>query len=202
MPLLIASNNPGKIAEIRALFPALEVTSPADCGLDIQVAEEGRTFFANAYLKASAFSAASGLVSMADDSGLEIDALGGAPGIHSARFGGKGLNDKDRCELVLGQLKGIPAARRQARFRCCIVVVGPDGRLISSQGTCEGRISRHPRGDSGFGYDPVFYLSSHQQTMAELPSEEKNRISHRATAIRLVGPGLLSAFPNLREDLP
>ena len=202
MPLLIASNNSGKIAEIRALFPELRVISPADHGLDIQVAEEGRTFFENAYLKACAFATASDLVSMADDSGLEIDALGGAPGIHSARFGGKGLNDEDRCELVLGQLRDVSPARRQARFRCCIVIVGPDGRLISSQGTCQGRISQHPRGDNGFGYDPVFYLSSHQKTMAELPSEEKNRISHRAAAIRLIGPGLLSAFPKLREDLP
>ena len=197
MQLLIASNNPGKLAEIRSLFSALQVASPADRGLDLQVIEDGRTFFENAYLKASAFAAASRMVCMADDSGLEIDALQGAPGIHSARLGGKGLDDEGRCQLALRQLQGVPPARRQARFRCCLVVVGPDGRILSSEGTCEGRISRQPRGDGGFGYDPVFYLSPYQKTMAELPSGEKNRISHRAAAIRSIGPRLLATFPDL-----
>ena len=195
--LLLASNNRGKLAEIRELFPTLKVISPADRALDLEVDECGHSFFANAFLKASAFAAASGLVSLADDSGLEIDALAGAPGIHSARFGGPGRSDADRCLLALEKLEGVPPARRHARFRCCIVAVGPDGHTVSAEGSCPGRITHRPRGDNGFGYDPIFYISVYQKTMAELPSRVKNQISHRAAAIRAIGDRLLSTFPEL-----
>ena len=198
--LLLASNNQGKLAEIRALIPGIRTASPADVGLELEVEEDGRSFFENAFLKAAAFARASGLVALADDSGLEIDALDGAPGIHSARFGGPGLNDRDRCRLALEQLTGVPPARRQARFRCCVTAVGGDGRVIAAKGVCPGRISTEPRGANGFGYDPIFYFSALQRTMAELPPEVKNRISHRAAAIRRIATRLVAGFPDLKAD--
>ena len=198
--LLLASNNQGKLAEIRALIPEIRTASPADVGLELEVEEDGRSFFENAFLKAAAFARASGLVALADDSGLEIDALDGAPGIHSARFGGPGLNDRDRCRLALEQLTGVPPARRQARFRCCVTAVGGDGRVIAAEGVCPGRISTEPRGANGFGYDPIFYFSALQRTMAELSPEVKNRISHRAAAIRRIATRLVAGFPDLKAD--
>ena len=198
MPLLIATNNTGKLREFRALLAPLQIVAPADLNLDIEVEENGQTFLENATLKATAFSAAAGLVALADDSGLEIDALDGAPGIHSARFGGPGLNDRDRCRLALEQLTGVPPARRQARFRCCVTAVGGDGRVIAAEGVCPGRISTEPRGANGFGYDPIFYFSALQRTMAELPPEVKNRISHRAAAIRRIATRLVAGFPDLK----
>ena len=197
---LLASNNQGKLAEIRALIPGIRTASPADVGLELEVEEDGRSFFENAFLKAAAFARASGLVALADDSGLEIDALDGAPGIHSARFGGPGLNDRDRCRLALEQLTGVPPARRQARFRCCVTAVGGDGRVIAAEGVCPGRISTEPRGANGFGYDPIFYFSALQRTMAELSPEVKNRISHRAAAIRRIATRLVAEFPDLKAD--
>ena len=197
---LLASNNQGKLAEIRALIPEIRTASPADVGLELEVEEDGRSFFENAFLKAAAFARASGLVALADDSGLEIDALDGAPGIHSARFGGPGLNDRDRCRLALEQLTGVPPARRQARFRCCVTAVGGDGRVIAAEGVCPGRISTEPRGANGFGYDPIFYFSALQRTMAELSPEVKNRISHRAAAIRRIATRLVAGFPDLKAD--
>lgn len=197
---LLASNNQGKLAEIRALIPGIRTASPADVGLELEVEEDGRSFFENAFLKAAAFARASGLVALADDSGLEIDALDGAPGIHSARFGGPGLNDRDRCRLALEQLTGVPPARRQARFRCCVTAVGGDGRVIAAEGVCPGRISTEPRGANGFGYDPIFYFSALQRTMAELSPEVKNRISHRAAAIRRIATRLVAGFPDLKAD--
>ena len=200
MPLLIATNNTGKLREFRALLAPLQIVAPADLNLDIEVEENGQTFLENATLKATAFSAAAGLVALADDSGLEVDALQGAPGIHSARFGGPGLNDSERCQLLLDRLHNTDTERRQARFCCCIVALAPDGRSCQAKGTCEGIIAAAPAGQEGFGYDPIFYLPQHQKTMAQIGPELKNQISHRAGALRTIRATLLQTFPELHPE--
>ena len=196
MPLLVATNNRGKLKEFRALLQPVELAAPGDLGLDLEVEENGDSFAANATLKARAFAAASGLVALADDSGLEVDALGGAPGIHSARYGGRGLDDMGRCRLLLEQLAEAGGSR-SARFRCCLVAAAPDGRTCRAEGVCPGTIAPAPAGDGGFGYDPVFYLPRLRQTMAQVPAGIKNRISHRARALRIMAPLLLRTFPEL-----
>jgi len=133
-------------------------------------------------LKATAYARTSGLLTLADDSGLEVDALGGEPGTRSARYAGQGASDEDRYRLLLSKLEGMPWQQRTARFRCVIAVARPQGGVHTAQGTCEGVIAFEPRGERGFGYDPVFYVPEHGQTMAELEPEVKNRISHRARA--------------------
>jgi XTP/dITP diphosphohydrolase len=185
MKLLVATNNPGKIREYEALLKGLPLTLsyPAQEGIDIEVQEAGSTFAENARLKAVAYAAASGLLTLADDSGLEVDALEGEPGIRSARFAGPGASDEDRYRLLLSKLEGVPWERRTARFRCVIAVAGLQGEVHTAEGTCEGLIAFEPKGEHGFGYDPVFYMPEHGQTMAELESEVKNRISHRARAV-------------------
>ena len=151
MALLLASNNPGKLREVRALFADVEVVAPAALGLDLDVEESGQTFAANAQLKARAYAAASGQIALADDSGLEVDALGGAPGIYSARYGGPDLDDAGRCQLLLAQLAPYPEpAQRQARFRCVLCAVSPDGRQCRAEGTCEGLIAPALAGTNGF----------------------------------------------------
>ena len=183
MALLLASNNPGKLREVRALFADVEVVAPAALGLDLDVEESGQTFAANAQLKARAYAAASGQIALADDSGLEVDALGGAPGIYSARYGGPDLDDAGRCQLLLTELAPYPEpAQRQARFRCVLCTVSPDGRQCHAEGTCEGLIAPAPAGTNGFGYDPVFFLPDRGRTLAELPTSVKNEISHRGRA--------------------
>ena len=185
MKLLVATNNPGKIREYEALLKGLPLTLsyPAQEGIDIEVQEAGSTFAENARLKAVAYAAASGLLTLADDSGLEVDALEGEPGTRSARFAGPGASDEDRYRLLLSKLEGVPWERRTARFRCVIAVAGLQGEVHTAEGTCEGLIAFEPKGEHGFGYDPVFYMPEHGQTMAELESEVKNRISHRARAV-------------------
>jgi XTP/dITP diphosphohydrolase len=182
--LLIATNNPGKIREYEELLAGLplELTYPAQEGLDIEVAETGESFAENARLKAIAYARASGLLTLADDSGLEVDALGGEPGTRSARYAGKGASDEERYQLLLKNLRGVPWEERTARFRCVIVVATPEGRIHTAEGTCEGIIAFEPGGEHGFGYDPVFYFPEYGMTMAELPLEIKNQISHRAMA--------------------
>lgn len=199
MPLLIATNNTGKLREFRTLLAPLQTLAPADLNLDIEVEENGQTFLENATLKARAFSAATGLISLADDSGLEVDGLQGAPGIHSARFGGPGLSDRDRCQLLLDHLRDADSDRRQARFCCCIVALAPDGRNCQAKSTCEGIIAAAPAGQEGFGYDPIFYLPEHQKTMAQIGPELKNQISHRAGALRTICTSLLRTFPELQS---
>jgi XTP/dITP diphosphohydrolase len=183
--LLIATHNTGKLHEYEALLSGLglRLVSLADAGITWKVQETGTTFAENAQLKAQAYAQASSLLTLADDSGLQVDALGGGPGIHSARHGGTG-SDEDRCLLLLRRLEGVPEAERSARFRCVIVIATPMGELHSAEGTCEGRIACRLRGTHGFGYDPVFYLPQYSRTMAELPPEVKNTISHRARAAR------------------
>ena len=196
MPLLVATNNPGKLKEFRALLDPLDLVGPADLALQLEVEETGGSFEANAALKARAFAAAAGLVALADDSGLEVDALGGAPGVHSARYGGAGLDDGERCRLLLEQLDQA-GGRRRARFRCCLAAAAPDGRSCRAEGVCPGSIAPAPAGTGGFGYDPIFFLPQYHKTMAEVPAALKNRISHRARALRAMAPLLRRTFPEL-----
>jgi XTP/dITP diphosphohydrolase len=184
--LLLATNNPGKAAEYRALLEGCgwELVTPRDLGLSLEVEEVGGDYAENARIKAEAFAKASGLVALADDSGIEVDALGGAPGPLSARFGGEGASDEQRVALLLERLKGVPPERRSARFRCLIAVARPAGEVSLFEGQCEGRVAEEPRGEGGFGYDPVFLLPERGLTIAELPPEEKNAVSHRGRAAR------------------
>jgi XTP/dITP diphosphohydrolase len=184
MKLLVATNNPGKVREYGALLKGLPLTCTylAQEGIDIEVEETGSTFAENACLKATAYARASGLLTLADDSCLEVDALGGEPGTRSARYAGQGASDADRYRLLLSKLEGVPWEQRTARFRCVIAVATPQEEVRTAEGTCEGVIAFEPKGEHGFGYDPVFYVSDYGQTMAELELEVKNRISHRARA--------------------
>ncbi|MBC7265086.1 MAG: XTP/dITP diphosphatase [Chloroflexi bacterium] len=184
MKLLIATGNPGKVREYAALLAGLNLTLvlPSDLGLLEKVEESGLSYAQNALRKAMAYARASGMWTLADDSGLEVDALNGAPGVHSARYAGPQASDQDRYRLLLRNLKGVPEERRTARFRCAIALASPTGEAHVREGTCEGRIATEPSGSGGFGYDPVFYLPEVGCTMAELPAETKNRISHRARA--------------------
>ena len=184
MKLLVATHNPGKKREYERILSGLglALVTPGQVGIHLEVVEDGDTYAENALLKARAFSQASNLLTIADDSGLEVDALDGAPGVRSARYAGEGATDEDRYRLLLANLMGVPELHRSARFRCAIALVWPDGREAVVEGVCEGRITHEPRGEHGFGYDPVFYVLERGCTMAELPIETKNRISHRAHA--------------------
>ncbi|MFL7791716.1 MAG: RdgB/HAM1 family non-canonical purine NTP pyrophosphatase [Anaerolineae bacterium] len=194
MKLLIATQNPGKVREFRFLLAPLEtdICFPSDLGLHLDVPEDGITYTDNAGQKALAYAKASELLTLADDSGLEVDALDGAPGIYSARYAPG--HDVDRVTALLTHLKDVPPERRTARFRCVVVIASPTGETYSAEGVCEGRITSEPAGQGGFGYDPVFFLPEHNCTMAQLPQEEKNRISHRARAI-------VAALPKLGDLL-
>ncbi len=184
--LLVATTNPGKLVEYQALLSNLpvELLYLHDVGIVEEIPETGTTFEANAALKADGYARLSGLPTLADDSGLEVDALGGEPGVYSARYGDVG-SDSERTDLVLSKLEGVPDAQRTARFVCVIVVTLPDGSHIEARGTVEGTITYAPRGTNGFGYDPIFGLET-GTTMAELPPPEKNMISHRAEAARAI----------------
>ena len=198
MAVLLATTNAGKIRELRSILTAVTLATPAELDLDLEVAESGQTLAENAAIKAIAFARATNMVTLADDSGLEVDALGGAPGIHSARYGGASLDDVGRLELLLRNLKRITEfSQRSARFKCCMAVTFPDGRRLETSGICEGFIAQTPSGSGGFGYDPIFYLPDQQKTMAEIPAAEKNRISHRALAARKMASLLRQRFPQL-----
>ena len=189
--LLVATRNTGKVAEYADLLGALDVVwlNLADTDSVLEVVEDGRTFYDNALLKAVGYAADTGYLTLADDSGLEVDALDGDPGVHTARYGGADLSHAERYQKLLEALAGVPEAERTARFRCVIAVAAPDGRVFgSSSGVCEGRIALAPRGEGGFGYDPVFYVPELDQTMAELPPEVKHQISHRGRALRRLEP--------------
>ncbi|MGA7677481.1 MAG: XTP/dITP diphosphatase [Dehalococcoidia bacterium] len=184
--LLLATTNRGKLREYYQLLKGLafELVSPADEGIDIAVDEKKKTFEENARLKAVTYSRLSGLVTLADDSGLEVDALGGGPGIISARFAGEQASDKDRIEHLLARLKHVPWEKRTARFRCVIAIATPEGETELCDGECQGLVVFEPKGENGFGYDPVFYLPEFGKTIAELPLETKNQVSHRGKAAR------------------
>jgi XTP/dITP diphosphohydrolase len=184
--LLLATTNKGKAREYKALLRGVpyEITTMFEQGLLIDIEESGISFEENAWLKATTLATASGLLSLADDSGLEVDALGGEPGVNSARFAGAGASDEDRYRLLLEKLKDVPEEKRSAHFRCAIAIASPDGKVEICSGECPGIITREPRGENGFGYDPVFYIPDLNKTMAELTSREKNRVSHRARAAK------------------
>jgi XTP/dITP diphosphohydrolase len=193
--LLVGTNNPGKVQEYEELLTdlpeTLEVTFPAREGLMLEVEESGETFEENARIKALAYAQASGLISLADDSGLEVDALGGAPGVRSARYAGPDANDADRYGKLLDALASVPTDQRSARFRCVVAIALPDGTVHTEDGFCEGEIGLAPRGEHGFGYDPIFIVKGHAgRTMAELPPDIKNEISHRARALMAIQPVL------------
>lgn len=198
MSLLLASNNRGKLAEFARLLAPIRVSTPDQLSLQLSVTESGTTFADNAALKAHAFAEASGSIALADDSGLEVDALDGAPGVYSARYGGEGLDDAGRCRLLLDNLSATTTRKeRSARFRCCLIAMAPDGRSCTAEGCCEGFIADSPAGDGGFGYDPIFYLPDYGCTVAQLEPAEKDAISHRARALEALLPGLKATFPEL-----
>ncbi len=183
--LLIGTNNKGKLTELRGLLKELsiELLTPADLGISIEVEEDGNTYAENAAKKALAFTQASGLVSLADDTGLEVDALSGKPGLHSNRFGPSPYTDVTRRAYLLEQLGRFPRPW-YARFRATVAVASPENSLEIVEGVCEGQITPGERGSGGFGYDPLFLFPEIDRTMAELDMETKNRLSHRGQAVR------------------
>ncbi len=189
--LLLATTNPGKARELRALLAPLplELLTPANLRLHLAVQETGQDYLANARLKALAFARASGLWSLADDTGLEVEALSGAPGLRSARLAGPGASDADRRRELLRRLQGRPRPWK-ALFRAVVVLASPQGETTWAEGVCAGEILPAPRGQHGFGYDPLFLVEGTGRTMAELSLEEKNRLSHRARAVQALWPAL------------
>lgn len=185
--ILIATGNPDKVREFSRLLQGtiFSLFTPADEGIDINVEETGKTFEENARLKATAYAAKTKSLVIADDSGLEVDALGGEPGTLSARYAGENASNEARIALVLSRLQGVPWEKRIARFRCVIAIGLPSGEIRLCQGDCPGYITFEPKGRAGFGYDPIFYLPELDKTMAELTMEEKNRVSHRGKAARM-----------------
>jgi len=185
--IVLASSNPGKVREINQLLAKLDLHVQPQSELGVVDAEEtGLTFVENAILKARNAALHTGLPAIADDSGIEVDALDGAPGIYSARFAGDNASDQANLEKLLAKLEGLPDAQRSARFQCLMVFMehANDPTPVICQGTWEGRILTAARGDNGFGYDPVFYVPTHDCSSAELPAEVKNALSHRGQALR------------------
>lgn len=183
MVVVLASKNPHKLVELQAILAqhGLEIVLESELGVDIDVDETGTTFEENSLLKAQAVMKATGLPAIADDSGLVVDALDGAPGVYSARYGSK---TQSGLELVLEQMKEVPEERRTARFVCVITLARPDGSVVQARGACEGVIAAQPMGTSGFGYDPIFYVPQEGGTFAQIPARRKNEISHRANALQ------------------
>jgi XTP/dITP diphosphohydrolase len=194
--VLLATNNPGKVREFRRLLAGapLEVVTPADLAIALDVIEDGDSYSANAIKKAKAFAEAGQCTAMADDSGIEVDALGGAPGYLSARYGGPGLDDAGRTNRLLDALKDTANGDRGARYRAVIAVAGRDGSVQTFEGLQEGTIGHQWRGERGFGYDPIF-ITENGRTNAELSEEEKDAISHRGRAVRAALNALLEPAP-------
>jgi XTP/dITP diphosphohydrolase len=199
--LLLATGNAGKAAEFRALLPSnVVVQTLLDVALEM-LPETGNTFAANATAKALFAASATGLVALADDSGLEVDALNGAPGVQSARYAGTPVSDANNREKLLAAMLSIPYAERTARFRCVVVLARDDQILDLVHGTRDGRIATAPRGDGGFGYDSIFVLPD-GRTMAELSRDEKNELSHRGDAYRRILPRLRDTFDHRSSRVP
>jgi XTP/dITP diphosphohydrolase len=203
-PILFGTRNLHKLEELRAILGDLPYTllSLDDIGDVADVAESGATFAENAILKATAYARASGLLTLADDSGLEIDALGGEPGVYSARWTGVETPYSERFRIILERLAEVPEEQRTARFRCVIAIARPDGLLATAEGVLEGTIAHEPRGAAGFGYDPIFYVPAYGKTVAELPAEVKNQISHRARAAAQARQELLAIVRNHEKAPP
>jgi len=192
--LLLATGNQGKIKEMKALLQSVEaeILTPGDLDLVLQVEETGKTYIENAARKAKAFATAANMLTLADDSGLEVEALGGAPGIYSARYSPKsGATDKDRRDYLLQQLQRFPRPW-SAKFHCTVTLASPGAEIHFAEGNCAGEIIAEERGEAGFGYDPIFLVSELGRTMAELSLVEKNQISHRSRAIKAMLPILLT----------
>ncbi|HPS57569.1 MAG TPA: XTP/dITP diphosphatase [Spirochaetota bacterium] len=186
MKIVAATANMNKIDEIREKFSGIghvEIIPVSDLGPVPEITEDADSFKGNALIKAKIICRMSGMASMADDSGLVVDALNGEPGVYSARYGGPGLDDRARYMLILHRMEDIPDEARQARFVCAIAIVLPDGREFVTEGSCEGLITRSPEGNTGFGYDPVFFIPEKRRTMAQLSMKEKNSLSHRGRAL-------------------
>ena len=184
MRFVLATHNPGKLREMGEILRdfGIEVVSPRDLGITVDVEETGTTFAENAMLKAKAICKAAGLPAIADDSGLCVDALNGAPGVYSARYGGEGLDDKGRYMLLLSSLRGAPT--RAAHFACAVACAFPNGDTLTAEGRCDGSIAYAPLGEGGFGYDPVFLLPGTGKTFGQLTQEEKSAVSHRGRALK------------------
>ena len=188
MKVVLASKNPHKLVEIRQITDkfGFELVLQSELGVDIDVEETGTTFEENSFLKAEAVMKATGLPAIADDSGIAVDALNGEPGIYSARYGfDDTLDDYGRMMLLLKNTEAVPDGQRQAKFVCVITFLTPDGTTIQARGEIHGELTREPRGENGFGYDPIFYYPPLGMTTAELPSEVKNQVSHRGNALNL-----------------
>ena len=184
MRFVLATHNPGKLREMGEILKdfGIEVVSPRDLGLTVDVEETGTTFAENAMLKAKAICKEANLPAIADDSGLCVDALNGAPGVYSARYGGEGLDDKGRYMLLLSSLRGAPT--RAAHFACAVACAFPNGDTLTAEGRCDGSIAYAPLGEGGFGYDPVFLLPGTGKTFGQLSQEEKSAVSHRGRALK------------------
>lgn len=186
MRMILATKNRGKLKEFQALVQNLpiELLSMDDVQDLPDIIEDGCTFTENALKKACGIAKTTGIIAIADDSGLEVDALNGAPGVHSARYAGEQATDQENIKKLLQALNGVPMKKRTARFRCVIAICTPQGKHITTEGTCEGIITNEPRGSNGFGYDPIFLIPDQNLTMAEVGLDIKNQISHRAVALQ------------------
>ena len=188
MKVVLASKNKHKLVEISKITEkfGIELVLQSELGIDIDVEETGTTFEENSLIKAEAVMKASGLPALADDSGIAVDALNGEPGVYSARYGfDDTLDDWGRLELLLKNTENVPDGQRQAQFVCVITMVTPDNQVIQARGEIHGELTREPRGENGFGYDPIFYYPPFGKTTAELSPEEKNQVSHRGNALRV-----------------
>ena len=188
MKVVLASKNPHKLVEISKITEkfGMELVLQSELGVDIDVEETGTTFEENSFLKAEAVMKATGLPALADDSGIAVDALNGEPGIYSARYGfDDSLDDWGRLELLLKNTEQVPDGQRQAQFVCVITMVTPEGQCIQARGEIHGELTREPRGENGFGYDPIFYYPPMGMTTAEMPGEAKNQVSHRGNALKV-----------------
>ena len=188
MKIVLASKNPHKLVEIRQITDkfGFELVLQSELGVDIDVEETGTTFEENSYIKAKAVMEATGLPALADDSGIAVDALNGEPGIYSARYGfDESLDDWGRLLLLLKNTEHVPDGQRQAQFVCVITMVTPAGEVIQARGEIHGELTREPKGENGFGYDPIFYYPPAGMTTAEMSSEEKHKVSHRGNALKV-----------------
>lgn len=186
--LIFATGNEGKMKEIRMILGNLdyEILSMKEAGIDVEIIEDGKTFEENAIIKATEISRIAGCVVLADDSGLEVDAMDKMPGIYSARYLGEDTPYSIKNQTIIDNLAGLPDEKRTARFVCAIAAAFPDGRVVTRRGTIEGIIGYEERGENGFGYDPIFFVPEYGKTTAELSPEEKNKISHRGKALEMI----------------
>lgn len=194
--LIFATGNEGKMKEIRMILGDLdyEIYSMKEAGIDVDIVEDGKTFEENAIIKATEISKIANCVVLADDSGLEVDAMDKMPGIYSARYLGEDTPYSVKNQTIIDNLTGLPDEKRTARFVCAIAAAFPDGRVVTKRGTIEGIIGYEERGENGFGYDPIFFVPEYGKTTAELSPEEKNKISHRGKALEMIKEELQMGF--------